>query len=50
MATNQESYRHVALLRNLDIRDVRALSKIMMKLMQKHVKENEAIRIENLNR
>jgi len=50
MAADQECCRHVAPSRNLGIRDVRALSRIMMELMQKHVKEDGAVGIENLDR
>ncbi len=50
MTANQECCRHVAPSRNIGIRDVRALSRIMMELMQKHVKEDEVVGIENLNR
>ncbi len=50
MATDQECYREVAPSDVLGIKDVRALGKIVMKLMQKYAKDDEAIGIENLDR
>lgn len=50
MTADQESCRHVVPSRSIDIRDVRALSRIMMELMQKHVKEDGVVGIEDLDR
>ena len=50
MAADQECCREVAPSRNIGVRDVRALSRIMMELMQKHVKEDGVVGIENLDR
>jgi len=50
MAANQECCRQVAPPDGTSIRDVRALSRIMMKLMEKCTKDDEAIGVEDLNR
>ena len=50
MAADQECCRHVAPSRSIGVRDVRALSRVMMELMQKHVKEDGVVGIEDLNR
>jgi len=50
MVANQECCRQVASSDGTSIRDVRALSRIMMELMQKCTKDDEAIDVENLNR
>ncbi len=50
MIANQECCRQVASSDGTSIRDVRALSRIMMELMQKCIKDDEAIDVENLNR
>ena len=50
MAADQECCRHVAPSRSMGVRDVRALSRVMMELMQKHVKEDGVVGIEDLDR
>ena len=50
MAADQECCRRVAPAGNTGVRDVRALGVIMMELMQKYVKEDGAVGIENLDR
>lgn len=50
MAANQECCRQVAPPDGTSIRDVRALSRIMMELMEKCTKDDEAIGVEDLNR
>jgi len=50
MIANQECCRQVASSDETSIRNVRTLSRIMMKLMQKCTKDDEAIDVENLNR
>ena len=50
MAADQEYCRHLAPSRSIGVRDVRALSRIMMELMQKHVKEDGVVGIEDLDR
>ena len=50
MAADQEYCRHVAPSRSIGVRDVRALSRIIMELIQKHVKEDRVIGIEDLDR
>jgi hypothetical protein len=50
VTADQECYREVAPSDVPDIKDVRALGKIVMELMQKYTKDDEAIGIENLDR
>jgi hypothetical protein len=50
MAANQECCRQVAPPDGTSIRDVKALSRIMMELMEKCTKDDEAIGVEDLNR
>lgn len=50
MPADQECCRTVDPSGNIGIRDVRALSRIVMELMQKHVKEDGGVGIENLDR
>ncbi len=50
MAANQECCRQIAPSEGTSIRDVRALSRIMMELMQKYTKDDEAIGVEDLDR
>ena len=50
MAADQEYCRHLAPSRSIGVRDVRALSRIMMELMQKYIKEDEVVGIEDLDR
>ncbi len=50
MKANQECCCQVASSDENSIRNVRTLSRIMMKLMQKYIKDDEAIDVEDLNR
>ncbi len=50
MAADQERCRSVDPSGKIGVGDVRALSRIVMELMQKYVKEDGAIGIENLDR
>lgn len=50
MAANQECCRQVASPDGTSIRDVRALNRIMMELMQKCTKDDEVVDVEDLNR
>ena len=50
MAADQECCRDVPPSRSIGVRDVRALSRVMMELMQKHVKEDGGVGIEDLVR
>lgn len=50
MKANQECCCQVASPDGTSIRDVRALSRIMMELMQKYTKDDEAIGVEDLDR
>ena len=50
MTANQECCRQIVLLNEINIRNVRALSKIIIKLMQKYIKDDEIIDVDDLNR
>ena len=49
MTTNQEYCRHFVSSNSIDIRDVKTLSRIIMELMQKHVKKDEIVEIKDLD-
>ena len=50
MTADQERCRSVDPSGNIGVGDIRALSRIVMELMQKNVKEDGAVGIENLDR
>ena len=50
MAADQECCRYIAPSRSIGVRDLKALSRIMMELMQKHIKEDGVVGIEDLDR
>ncbi len=49
MKANQECCCQVASLNEISIRNVRALNRIIIELMQKYIKDDEVLDVKNLN-